>query len=104
MCCVKLVLCAVCICAVNSFACGALGRARQSPCAAARPSAARGWRDNPPPPTHTRTTMHTPHQILRNDGMQRPLVVTTVDRLDLVLGLMGAQVGDEGGVVHVGHM
>ncbi|KAI8473674.1 MAG: phosphate acetyltransferase [Monoraphidium minutum] len=34
--------------------------------------------------------------ILRNDGMMRPLVVTTVDRLDLVLGLMGAQVSANG--------
>lgn len=34
-----------------------------------------------------------PHEILRNDGLARPLIVTTVDRLDLVLGLMGAQVG-----------
>jgi hypothetical protein len=40
---------------------------------------------NPPPGPHP--------QILRNDGLMRPLVVTTVDRLDLVLGLMGAQVG-----------
>lgn len=32
-------------------------------------------------------------QILRNDGLLRPLIVTTVDRLDLVMGLMGAQVG-----------
>jgi hypothetical protein len=37
-----------------------------------------------------------PPQILRNDGMMRPLVVTTVDRLDIVLGLMGAQVGGWG--------
>jgi BioD-like phosphotransacetylase family protein len=35
-------------------------------------------------------------QILRNDGLARPLVVTTVDRLDIVLGLMGAQVGAHG--------
>jgi hypothetical protein len=39
----------------------------------------------PPPP-------HPNPQILRNDGLMRPLVVTTVDRLDLVMGLMGAQV------------
>lgn len=33
---------------------------------------------------------------MRNDGLMRPLVVTTVDRLDLVLGLMGAQVSVAG--------
>ncbi|GBF96450.1 ferredoxin-dependent glutamate synthase [Raphidocelis subcapitata] len=34
--------------------------------------------------------------ILRNDGLMRPLIVTTVDRLDLVMGLMGAQVSAHG--------
>lgn len=34
--------------------------------------------------------------VLRNDGMARPLVVTTVDRLDVVLGLLGAQMAANG--------
>jgi hypothetical protein len=47
---------------------------------------------HPPPRNPVKPPVQTtPRQILRNDGTMRPLVVTTVDRLDLVLGLMGAQ-------------
>ena len=35
-------------------------------------------------------------EILATDGTARPLVLTSVDRLDLVLGLLASQVGGSG--------